>query len=137
MKRNPYRTAGRGVLTAFFEAHPDRQYTVDELYLAVKADAAVGKSSVYRHLTELCEKDVIRKFRSDERQCNVYQYVGTACDCREHFHVKCIMCGAIQHLDCHASANFTEHLLREHGFSVDCGQSILYGVCAACGGKED
>ncbi|MBQ8310376.1 MAG: transcriptional repressor [Clostridia bacterium] len=132
MKRNEYRTAGRGAISGFFEAHPDCQFTADELYAAVSEVASVGKSSVYRHLSELCDKDVVRKFRSEERGCNVYQYVGTGCDCRDHFHEKCTVCGKIRHLDCHMTTDFALHLLREHGFSVNCGQSILYGVCADC-----
>ncbi len=132
MKRNEYHTAGRGALSGFFEAHPDCQFTADELYAAVSAQAEVGKSSVYRHLSELCEKDIVRKFRSETRGCNVYQYVGNGCDCRDHFHEKCTVCGKIQHLDCHATEEFATHLLREHGFSVNCGQTILYGVCAEC-----
>lgn len=135
MKRNEYHTAGRGALSSFFKAHPDCQFTVDELYAAVSAQVLVGKSSVYRHLSELCDKDVVRKFRSEERGCNVYQYVGNGCDCRDHFHEKCTVCGKIQHLDCHATIEFATHLLREHGFSVNCGQTILYGVCAKCQGK--
>ncbi|MBQ7336127.1 MAG: transcriptional repressor [Clostridia bacterium] len=132
MKRNDYRTAGREALTGFLKQNPDCQFTVDELCTAVNGENSGGKSSIYRHLTELCQKDIVRKYHSEERNCNVYQYVGQGCDCRDHFHEKCVKCGKISHLDCHASADFISHLLREHGFSVNCGQSILYGVCADC-----
>ena len=132
MKRSHYHTAGRDALTTFLQEHPDRQFTVDELYETVNAQASVGKSSVYRHLSELCAAESVRKFRSEERGGTVYQYVGENCDCKHHFHQKCTVCGHIDHLDCHASADFAEHLMREHGFAVDCGQSVLYGVCASC-----
>ena len=129
-----YKTAGRQKLLDFLQSHPDRQFTVDELAESLNntAEKKIGKSTLYRHLSELCDKDVIRKFRSEERGCNVYQYVGNGCDCRDHFHEKCTVCGKIQHLDCHVTTDFAMHLLREHGFSVNCGQSILYGVCAEC-----
>ncbi len=132
MKRMNYQTAGRRALLHFLEQHPDRQFTADELYTALRCDGEVGKSTVYRLLGDLCARDTVRKFRSDARGCSVYQYVGEGCDCRDHFHEKCMKCGRIQHLDCHATAEFIQHLSHEHGFLVDCGQTILYGVCAEC-----
>ena len=132
MKRKQYNTAGRSALDTFLQAHPDRQFTVEELCSEINESTPVGKSSIYRHLTQLCQTNTVRIFRSEEKQCNLYQYVGDACNCREHFHEKCVKCGRIEHLDCHISTDFINHLQAEHGFSVDCGQSILYGVCAEC-----
>ena len=108
--------------------------------MAVNGDAESGKSSIYRQLASLCREETVRKFRSEEGGCSVYQYIGSGCDCRMHFHQKCLSCGAIGHLGCSDSAEFAKHLFTEHGFLVDCGQSILYGLCADCrknaGGAE-
>lgn len=136
MNKKTYRTDGRRELIAFLSQNPDRQFTTEELCCAVNGSTAHGKSSVYRHLTSLCREEVVRKFRNEDRNCNVYQYVGERCDCSRHFHEKCLRCGSIHHLDCEGSLEFTAHLLKVHGFAVDCGQSILYGVCAACREKE-
>lgn len=129
MTKKPYLTAGRQKLLSFLESNPDRQFTTDEL---CAASGETARSSVYRRLSELCERGVIRKFHSEARNCSVYQYVGSHCDCSTHLHEKCVLCGKIEHLDCHDSESFIAHLLAEHGFAVDCGQTILYGVCAAC-----
>lgn len=137
MKRQQYQTAGRIALTEFLKGHPDRQFSAEELFLAVKERADVGKSSVYRHLGELCESETLRKFYDKERGVSVYQYVGRGCDCRDHFHQQCLHCGRISHLDCHATEEFARHLFLDHGFSVDCGQSILYGICAECQKKGE
>lgn len=130
-----YQTDGRRRLVEFLEAHPDQQFTVEELCLHLNGEDARGRSSLYRRLGELCQGDVLRVFRDEERKCNVYQYVGTGCDCREHFHAKCVRCGKIEHLHCGDSSEFAEHLMQDHGFRIDCGQSMLYGVCAACAGE--
>ena len=132
MEKKSYRSVGRERLGSFFAKNPDRQFTVEEICVAVNGSAEEGRSSVYRHLSELCASEVIQKFQSAERSCSVYQYVGAGCDCREHFHGKCLSCGAIEHLGCHDSAHFAGHLLEMHGFAVDCGRSILYGLCARC-----
>lgn len=136
MNKTTYRTGGRRELIAFLSQNPDRQFSTEELCCAVNGSTAHGKSSIYRHLMVLCSEEVVRKFRNEERNCNVYQYVGEACDCSQHFHEKCLRCGNLRHLDCEGSLEFTAHLLKVHGFAVDCGQSILYGVCAACREKE-
>lgn len=130
--RKIYKTDGRQKLMDFLEQNPDRQFTVEELCLTLNGDAESGRSSLYRRLGELCRRDVLRVFRDEERKCNVYQYVGICCDCREHFHAKCVRCGKIEHLHCGDSSEFAKHLMDDHGFRIDCGQSMLYGVCAAC-----
>lgn len=127
-----YKTEGRERLQKFLAGHPDEQFTVEELCVALNGKTPTAQSSVYRRLRELCDGETVRKFRNEEKQCNVYQYIGTECDCKHHFHAKCVKCGRLEHLDCGDSADFAKHLLTEHGFSVDCGQSLLYGVCAKC-----
>ena len=135
MKKN-YHTEGREALIEFLSGNPDRQFTVDELYLAVRSTAKLGKSSVYRQLSELCAGESVRRFYSGGSKRALYQYVGHACNCRQHFHEKCLRCGNLRHLECDDSRLFVEHLLKVHGFSIDCGQSILYGVCADCRAAE-
>lgn len=132
MTKKTYKTDGRTALIEFLSRNPDRQFTTEELCFAVNGDSESGKSSVYRHLTELCADETVRKFRNEARKCAVYQYVGKHCDCGRHFHEKCLRCGEIRHLECDDSLEFAAHLLQVHGFAVDCGQSILYGVCATC-----
>ncbi len=135
MKRN-YNTSGKQKLLEFFEKNPDCQFTPEDICLAINGNTESKKSSLYRHLSELCEREVVRKFRSDERGGSVYQYIGESCNCRPHFHTKCINCGAIRHLDCDDSEKFAKHLLREHDFEIFCGQSMLYGLCGECRKKE-
>ena len=136
MKKQTYHTNGKRELIDFLSQNPDRQFTTEELCEAVNGGSTHRRSSVYRYLAALCQDDVVRKFHSEDRSCNVYQYVGENCDCSHHFHEKCLRCGGIRHLDCEGSEAFTEHLLQKHGFAVDCGQSILYGICAACRARE-
>lgn len=132
MDRRNYQTVGRQRLVAYLSAHPDRQFTVDELCLAVNGDPSSGKSSLYRQLSALCNEETVRKFRNDARGCSVYQYIGGACSCRDCFHAKCLRCGRLEHLDCGDSVIFARHLMAEHGFAIDCGQSVLYGICRSC-----
>lgn len=131
MKKN-YNTSGRSALLSFFKAHPDRQFTAEELCRQVHGDESTGKSSVYRHLTALCREETVRRFQNEEKRCSVYQYVGRDCDCEHRFHQQCIVCGSITHLDSRETEHLSRHLLQQHGFEVLCGRSVLYGLCAQC-----
>ena len=130
-----YKTEQKRLLLEFLAKNGDRSYTIDEIVDGIYADAgesSLGKSTVYRQLNQLSETYAVRRFRDEEAGRNLYQYVGEGCDCRLHFHEKCLQCGRIEHLDCHGSEAFAAHLRAEHGFVIDCGQTMLYGLCAEC-----
>lgn len=131
-----YKTAGRQRLLNFLQSHPDRQFPVDELSDELnRAEDALGsrssKSTLYRHLSELCDEGTVRKYRSDTQSAYVYQYVGMG-DCCHHFHLKCLSCGALVHLECAVSQELLNHIRSDHHFKVDSGRSILYGTCEGC-----
>ena len=143
-----YKTAGRQRLLEFLEIHPDRQFTADDLcgeldsMTAKNAETAetagknkTRKSTLYRHLSELCAEGTVRKYRSDTQSAYVYQYVGQG-DCSRHFHLKCQSCGQLVHLECTVSEELLSHIASHHGFEVDSGRSILYGLCNACASLE-
>ena len=93
MEKKTYQTSGRQRLGKFFADHPDVQFSAEELCEAINGNCESGKSTVYRHLTELCRAEVVQRVHSAKRGCYVYQYVGSGCDCRSHFHGKCVQCG--------------------------------------------
>ena len=131
-----YKTAGRQRLLDFLQSNPDRQFPVDELNRElnlIRGDEAghSSKSSLYRHLSELCDEGSVRKYRSDSQSAYVYQYVGRG-DCCHHFHLKCVSCGTLVHLECTVSEELLAHIRSDHHFRVDSGRSILYGVCENC-----
>ena len=132
-----YKTAGRQRLLEFLESRPDRQLTAEEICREMdRQDGETSrKSTVYRHLSELCDEGLARKYRSDNQSAYVYQYVGRG-DCCRHFHLKCVACGELIHLECTVSEELLAHISSHHGFEVDSGRSILYGLCKACDALE-
>lgn len=131
---NTYQTQGRKKLISFLLQYPDKQFTVDELHVALSQEAELpsgGRSSLYRQLSKLCDEGCVRKYRADNQSSYVYQYVGGR-DCCHHFHLKCVVCGGLTHLDCTVSDELLSHVADEHGFRIDSGRSILYGLCNAC-----
>lgn len=130
MRSKSYNTAGRKALIEYMAKNPDRQFTVDELFLALSP--SVGKSSLYRLLEKLAGDGVVRKFKESELSATAFQYVGNDEDCSRHLHLKCADCGKLVHLECPNSIELLRHIYREHGFFIDSKKSVLYGKCKDC-----
>ena len=75
------------------------------------------------------------KYVADKGEKAVFQYVDEGRHCREHLHLKCVQCGRIYHLDCHFMDEVRAHLMAEHGFTLQCEGSVLYGLCRHCAQK--
>ena len=76
------------------------------------------------------------KYVADKGEKAVFQYVDEGRHCREHLHLKCVRCGRIYHLDCHFMDEVRAHLMAEHGFTLQCEGSVLYGLCRSCAANE-
>lgn len=126
-----YNTEGKTRLVNFLKSNPDMHFSVEEICRELNGDLA-GRSSVYRNLNTLCEDGDVRRFHGQSGF--VYQYIGGR-DCSDHFHLKCVRCERLIHLECEMGDELTRHITAHHGFTVDSGRSILYGVCNACAGK--
>lgn len=130
MSKN-YNTEGKTRLVDFLRTNSDSQFSVEDICLSLNGNLT-KRSSVYRNLRSLCDDGSVRKFHS-QSGC-VYQFVEGR-GCSNHFHLKCVRCKKILHLECEKGSELTEHIMSHHGFSVDIGKSVLYGVCHACAEK--
>lgn len=130
-----YRTAQKQMLMAFLRQNTDKAFTVEEIAAALSGENAPGKSTLYRLMPRLVENGSVKRFvRGNSRQF-VYQAVG--CNhCDAHLHLKCVDCGRILHLDDAASDSVLQNILRASDFAVDEQQTVLFGRCAGCKGKD-
>lgn len=123
-----YKTRQRDAILAYLAKNPGSTHTAREII----DNVPVGEATVFRTLKHLTEEGVLKRF-SDGGTGSVYQYDGCHGD---HLHLKCSGCGALFHLDCHFVEEIARHFSAEHGFSLDCSQTVLYGLCADCRGRD-
>lgn len=151
MKRTKtaYQTPARRALVDFFSSHPDRHFTAeqictllcdtdDRIASGTSRGEFIGKSTVYRQLSRLCAEGCLRRFEDiapDGSAVHVYQYLPSE-GCEAHFHLKCLRCGRVCHMECDHTDALLTHIRTAHGFAVDSGSSILYGLCDRCGGNH-
>lgn len=129
-----YRTRQRAAILQYFKSHPHAHLTAEELHDALHMQGiSVGKSTVYRALDKLEETGVVRRFTMSPGESACYQYAGGDRDtCHAHFHLKCLVCGTLYHIECDHLDELTAHLGIQHSFTVDYAKTVLYGTCDPC-----
>ena len=53
-------------------------------------------------------------------------------DCKNHYHLKCLRCGELLHVECGFLDEMGAHVLEHHGFVVDTQKITICGVCEKC-----
>ena len=133
-QRGAYQTRQQEAIEKLFSARPEECLTAEEAYHAlIEEGMEIGQTTVYRSIARLCQSGRLRKYVSQTSgQAALFQFN----PCREsHLHIRCIHCGALEHLHCEEVESFSRHLTQHHGFTLDEGQTILYGCCEHCQAK--
>lgn len=134
-----YKTKQGELITALLKKYSEKHLTADEISeLLRKQGNAVGKATVYRNLDKLTAVGQVRRYTLEDGSPACYQYIESE-HCREHFHLKCLSCGEVIHLECDYLDDLNKHLLEHHAFEVDNSKIVLYGICGNCkkGGEKD
>ncbi|MBE6856004.1 MAG: transcriptional repressor [Ruminococcus sp.] len=134
---NEYKTKQKENLIAFLIKNKDRHTNVQEIssYLAQEG-SPVGTATIYRQLEKLVERGIVRKYVLDGKTGACFQYIGDN-SCHEHFHLKCVCCGQLIHIDCDFLSGVNKHIFEHHGFTVNSTQTVFYGKCSECSGSEE
>lgn len=121
-----YKTRQRDEILRFFMEHPDGCFAAKDVYKQVNA----GEATVFRALSSLAQEGILQKFTGDGGAYYQYSRSNT---CTDHIHLKCERCGKLIHMDCTFLREMMRHFCSEHGFTVDCGKTVIYGLCGECG----
>ena len=114
----------------------EKHTNVQEISAFLSAEGTpVGVATIYRQLDRLVEQGLVRKYAFDGKTSACYQYIEDEEQCRSHFHLKCLGCGRLIHLDCEHLAGLARHIEEEHDFVIDYSQTVFYGRCSDCKGK--
>lgn len=136
MSDNTYKTKQRDEIVEFFNSHRGKCYSAKELIKS--GEVSSGEATIYRTLSKLANQGVLKKFTDGEAAC--YQ-LNESEECSRHFHLKCEKCGKLIHMDCDFMAEMSRHIEQSHGFFVDIGKTVIYGLCGECAalekGRED
>ena len=130
-ERMQYNTKKRKAITDFFKIYSETWFTAEQVAVAMDG---IGRSTVYRVITELCEQGTLVKEYSDNKNCFVFKADKKAC--HEHFHMKCVSCGKYVHVEDKLAEEMIGKIAGENDFMIDKSKTVLYGTCKECRKKE-
>lgn len=133
MAGSGYVTASRRRILEFLKNNSNCTVTAADIDEYLKEnDSEVNITTIYRYLDKLANEGTVMKYVAEKGAKAAYQYVESGHRCEEHLHLKCVKCGCIVHLECAFMDEISEHINRDHGFALQCKNSILYGTCKNC-----
>lgn len=131
--KQEYNTKQKEYILEYLRANVRRHVSVGDILEHLRREGReVGTTTVYRYLDRLCRSGEVRKYVIDETSGACYQYISDRHGCAEHFHLKCIRCGRLIHVDCTYLEEVGRHIGEHHRFSVDNSKTVFYGTCEAC-----
>ena len=138
MQKGNYSTTSHKTIMNYLENNQDKLVNVNDIDGFLKGEGIdVNVSTIYRYLNKLSNEGKVMKYVASKGEMSSFQYIGDEeHDCKQHLHLHCIKCGKIIHLECHFMDEISDHIMKHHGFSLQCESSVLYGICKTCG-KED
>lgn len=134
--RGQYKTRGQEAILQVLRERGGSGITATELYRLLRnAGSSIGQTTVYRQLCRLSDMGTVRKLQASDVKDALYFYCETELN-DQHYHLVCNTCGRVTHLSCDFFGELFSHIEKEHGFRVDGGRTLFYGLCAACRRKE-
>ena len=117
-----------GRLLNYLHSHADETLSASQISQDLPE---ISVSAVYRNLSALEQDGTVRKVAKSGSREVFYQYM-KAEECRDHLHLSCKKCGKTFHMDEAETEALLESIARLDGFTVDRGDTVLYGTCEDC-----
>jgi len=128
-----YKTKNRQQILEFLKTQKDRSVSVSEIKRCMtETGCKVNLSTIYRYMDKLVEEGSVLKYSIDKGEKASFQYIEPEHNCHCHLHLQCVKCGKIIHLNCGFMEEIETHIGKYHGFTIQCDNSVLYGVCQEC-----
>ena len=133
-----YKTNQRTRIMDYLIANRERPVSVQDIRGHLEEEkVSANKTTIYRYLEQLETRGDVIRYAGDRGKMALFQYVDRDHHCDEHLHLKCVECGAVTHLDCGFMEEIAEHMEKDHGFAIQCRNSVIYGLCARCQSRHD
>lgn len=93
--------------------------------------ANVGETTVYRTLEKMAAEGDVRRY--DPGKARRFTALPTTAAATGMYTFAACAAARWSHLDCGFIRRMEAHIEKEHGFTLDSGRTVLYGLCGRCG----
>ena len=133
MREPTYKTRQQEAILKYLKSQKHEHVTVSHIhehFLGI--GLSIGITTIYRHLEKLLAKGQVHKYIIDGGTGACFQYADPELCEKEHFHLKCEICGQLFHLDCEFVSKIHHHIEQAHGFDTNPYKTVFYGTCKNC-----
>ena len=127
VKKAAYQTKQKKDLIRLFAQSPDRSLSAREIIEMGQGE--LSEATVFRLLRKLTEEGTLER-TAGEGGVSFYRYCEDHCGCR--FHLNCVGCGKLIHMDCSEMKEAERHIRVDHGFLPIGSVTVIDGLCRAC-----
>jgi Fe2+ or Zn2+ uptake regulation protein len=106
-----------------------RHLTAEEIAERAKAsDPAINRSSVYRSLGLFSELGIARESNLGSGTASHWEVAHPD----EQFHLRCVVCGRVEHHTGDLVGQISTHLAEHHDFEAEHVELVVAGRCSEC-----
>ena len=127
-----YLTKQRKLLLEYLSQHTDESISAAQIAEALSEQISV--SAVYRNLADMESEGKLRRVAGGGSREAVYQYIDER-KCKSALHLSCKKCGKTVHMQKQIADELVDSVAQSDDFVIDKGDTVIYGLCAACQGK--
>lgn len=130
-----YKTKQRDELLEYVKGTKGSHFTVEDVTNHFRSRGiSIGTATIYRAIEKMLSEHIVSKYIIDEHSAACFEYTAKEEEQHNenHFHLKCENCGKLIHLVCSELNSIGDHILKEHGFSIDSFRTVFYGTCQEC-----
>lgn len=132
-----YQTKQKSYILNILKENKDKHLNAEEIFMILKEqNLSVSLATLYRYLDKLVNENIVRKYTSSHLGKACYQYIDSHCHKHNHFHLICLKCNKLIHLDCDLIDSFLSHVEEHHKFKISKEKVVYYGYCDECGRDE-
>ena len=128
--RESYKTKQKELIIDTIKKYKN-EFTIKDIYNDL--DKSIGLTTIYRFVDKLVNTGLINKAVGKDNTI-YYQYL-EECSEKNHFFLKCTDCGIVEHIDCDCIGELSDHISKEHSFSLS-NHVIINGICKKCGKRN-
>lgn len=124
-----YMTKQRKILTDYLMQHIDENLSAGQIAEALSD--TISKSAVYRNLADMEREGKLHRVMGGGSREVIYRFSGSH-TCSQSLHLSCKKCGKTVHMQQQLADALVESVAANDDFSIDKGETVIYGVCSSC-----
>lgn len=109
----------------------DKLFSIDDLVKAPELQGRIGKSTIYRIISNMVDKGWVKKYHKKGLEFPLYLYTGPSED-HQHLHLRCTKCGDLIHVDDDKSKALVSSIKDQINFQIQSEETVLFGTCKNC-----